>query len=152
MTLWCIFRSPLMFGGHLPESGSFALRLISNAEVLALNQHSRHNHSVCKSDTSVTWIADASDDGVKYLAPFNIGQNPQEISFHFSQEKCTEHITCKTFGRERTWAFMSTGSRQRFRRTEQVGTAWHNRQQVTATELELQIDQRVATRNMMTKP
>ena len=87
MTLWCIFRSPLMFGGHLPESDSFALGLISNAEVIAVNQFSSHNRQVSRNDLSVIWIADAPSNGVKYLALFNTDQSEQEISFVFSQEE-----------------------------------------------------------------
>src|ERR1039458_254279 len=40
MTLWCIFRSPLMMGGDLPTLDSFTRSLLSNPEVLAVNQHS----------------------------------------------------------------------------------------------------------------
>ena len=38
MTLWSIARSPLMFGGHLPDNDEFTLNLITNGEVLAVNQ------------------------------------------------------------------------------------------------------------------
>ena len=38
MTLWSIARSPLMFGGNLPDNDAFTLTLIANDEVLAVNQ------------------------------------------------------------------------------------------------------------------
>ena len=38
MTLWSVARSPLMFGGHLPDNDEFTLGLITNDEVLAVNQ------------------------------------------------------------------------------------------------------------------
>ena len=38
MTLWCIDRCPLMFGGALPETDPFTLSLITNPEVLAVDQ------------------------------------------------------------------------------------------------------------------
>ena len=41
MTLWAISRSPLMFGGDLPSSDSFTLQLLTNDEVLQVNQSVR---------------------------------------------------------------------------------------------------------------
>ncbi len=38
MTLWAIARCPLMFGGHLPASDAWTLSLITNPEVLAIDQ------------------------------------------------------------------------------------------------------------------
>ena len=38
MTLWAICRSPLMFGGNLPQTDEFTLSLLSNDEVLAVDQ------------------------------------------------------------------------------------------------------------------
>ena len=46
MTLWSIFRSPLMFGGDLPSNDAFTLALITNPEVLAVNQHSSNGHQL----------------------------------------------------------------------------------------------------------
>jgi len=40
MNLWSMFRSPLMFGGDLPTNDEFTLSLITNDEVLAVNQNS----------------------------------------------------------------------------------------------------------------
>ena len=43
MTLWAICRSPLMFGGDLPSSDDFTLQLLTNDEVLQVNQASWDN-------------------------------------------------------------------------------------------------------------
>ena len=40
MTLWSIFRSPLIFGGDLPSNDAATTALITNEEVLEVNQHS----------------------------------------------------------------------------------------------------------------
>ena len=34
MTLFAMFKSPLMFGGHLPDNDKFTNSLITNEEVL----------------------------------------------------------------------------------------------------------------------
>ena len=73
MTLWCIFRSPLMFGGHLPESDRLALELITNSEVLAVNQNSRNNQQVCCiPEKEVVWTAEVPDSVDRYVALFNL--------------------------------------------------------------------------------
>jgi len=36
LTLWCIFRSPLMMGGELTDNDTFTLELLTNPEVLAV--------------------------------------------------------------------------------------------------------------------
>ena len=40
MTLWCIARSPLIMGGNMPKNDDFTLALMTNDEVLAVNQNS----------------------------------------------------------------------------------------------------------------
>jgi len=71
MTLFCMARAPLMFGGHLPWTDEFTLSLISNDEVLAVNQHSLHNRQLFRRDDLVAWVADVPDSPDKYLALFN---------------------------------------------------------------------------------
>ena len=46
MSLFAIFRSPLMFGGDLPSNDAFTLSLITNKEVLYVNQFSQNNKQV----------------------------------------------------------------------------------------------------------
>lgn len=72
MTLWCIFRSPLMFGGHLPGSDALSIQLITNPEVIAVNQQSHNNHELYRDEERCIWIADAPPGPDKYLALFNL--------------------------------------------------------------------------------
>jgi hypothetical protein len=71
MTLFSIFRSPLMFGGHLPDNDSFTLSLITNKEVLYVNQHSAENRQLFNKDGKVAWMATDPKNGDKFLALFN---------------------------------------------------------------------------------
>ncbi len=85
MTLWCMFRSPLMFGGHLPESDPIALQLITNPEVLAVNQYSQNNAELANSDDLVIWGAAQEKDRGKYLAAFNLGDTEKtDVNLSFS--------------------------------------------------------------------
>jgi hypothetical protein len=75
MTLWAMFRSPLMFGGDLPSSDPFTLGLLTNEAVLRINQASQHNHELLRQGDYIVWVADDSTSSDKYLAIFNIGED-----------------------------------------------------------------------------
>jgi alpha-galactosidase len=71
LTLWSIFRSPLMFGGDLPSNDAATLALLTNPNVLAVNQHSTHNRQLFRRNNLIAWIADDPATGDKFLALFN---------------------------------------------------------------------------------
>ena len=81
MTLWCLFRSPLMFGGDLPTLDPFTRSLLTNADVLAIDQHSSGNHVVFSEGDLRVWTATSSDTSgppEHYLAVINLGDAPLE--------------------------------------------------------------------------
>jgi hypothetical protein len=71
MTLWSLFRSPLMMGGHLPKNDEFTLSLLTNDEVLAVNQKSSNGHQVSRNEDLIVWVADVPDSRDKYVGLFN---------------------------------------------------------------------------------
>lgn len=71
MTLFCMVRAPLMFGGHMPWNDEWTLSLITNDEVLAIDHNSRNNRQLSRQDDLVAWTADVPDSADKYLALFN---------------------------------------------------------------------------------
>jgi len=71
MTLWSIARSPLMFGGDLLKLDAFTLSLITNDEVLAVNQASVANRPVFDRAGRIVWTADVPNSRAKYVAAFN---------------------------------------------------------------------------------
>ncbi len=81
ISLWSIFRSPLMFGGNLPDNDAFTTSLITNGEVIRVNQHSKNNKEISFSNGVSIWTAEDKDKPVKYLAFFNITDQPVSISF-----------------------------------------------------------------------
>ena len=72
MTLWCIFRSPLFFGGDLMKMDDFTLSLITNDEVIAVDQHSSGNRQLFNRNGQMAWIADVPGSSDKYVALFNL--------------------------------------------------------------------------------
>jgi alpha-galactosidase len=84
MTLWAIFRSPLMFGGDLPSNDAFTLSLLTNSEVLKVNQHSINNHELFARGNYVAWVADVPRSRDKYLAIFNLGDDAEAATIDVS--------------------------------------------------------------------
>jgi hypothetical protein len=79
MTLWSVFRSPLVVGGDLPSLDSATLRLISNREVLAVNQHGRNPRQVLAHPGLRVWRSDAPEGADAYVAVFNLADVAREI-------------------------------------------------------------------------
>jgi alpha-galactosidase len=83
LTLWCIFRSPLIMGGNLAALGDdpWTASLLTNDEVLAVDQHSTENHAALSSATTSIWIARPSPNPSHgyYVAVFNLKDSPQTI-------------------------------------------------------------------------
>ncbi|HEY5471148.1 MAG TPA: NPCBM/NEW2 domain-containing protein [Bacteroidales bacterium] len=71
MSLFAIFRSPLMFGGDLPSNDAFTLSLITNKDVLYVNQHSKNGKQVFRESDLIAWSADDPKQGDKFVALFN---------------------------------------------------------------------------------
>ena len=79
MSLWSIFRSPLMFGGDLPTSDAFTIGLLTNQEVLDVDQKSSNGREAYRKEGLIVWTADAPGDGAKYVAVFNIGNSTKYV-------------------------------------------------------------------------
>lgn len=73
MNLWTIFKSPLMFGGDLPQNDAFTNSLLTNERVLAMHRSSTNNRQVSRDGNRIVWTADDPDSGDKYVAVFNTG-------------------------------------------------------------------------------
>jgi alpha-galactosidase len=84
MSLWSIFRSPLMLGGDIPSSDSFTIEILTNSEVLDVNQHSDNGHQSFRDGSTVVWTADIPGSKSKYVALFNIGDTANDINLPWS--------------------------------------------------------------------
>jgi alpha-galactosidase len=71
MTLWSIARSPLIVGADLAVLDDATLALLTNDEVLSVNQASRDNREVLRREGLVVWQALSPHDDV-YIAIFNL--------------------------------------------------------------------------------
>ncbi len=76
MSLWSIAKSPLMFGGNLPQNDAFTLSLLANDEVIAVDKNSLNNKQVFNADNKVAWVAEVPNSKDKYVALFNTSPAP----------------------------------------------------------------------------
>jgi hypothetical protein len=79
VTLWSIFRSPLIMGGELPTLEASALSLLTNPEVIAVNRNSSAGHESFRNETFIVWTADVPDGSARYVAVFNISDARQTL-------------------------------------------------------------------------
>ncbi len=87
MTLWSIFRSPLMIGAEMTKLDDLTLGLITNADIIAMNKDSRHAHQVWRKEIQgsevILWAAEC-DKGGRYAALFNLSENETELTIPLS--------------------------------------------------------------------
>jgi alpha-galactosidase len=81
MTLWSIFRSPLIMGGDLPSSDEWTTKLLTNPEVLDVDQHSKDHRPVISTETAVVWTAAPEDGRGYYVAVFNLADKEQTLTY-----------------------------------------------------------------------
>jgi hypothetical protein len=83
MTLWSIARSPLIMGGDLRHLDTATLALLTNPEVIAVNQHSTGNQPHFVEDGMRVWTAQPATGGGWYLALFNTTDKAREVGIDF---------------------------------------------------------------------
>lgn len=73
LTLWAIMRSPLMIGGHLPESKEEDLSFFKQREIIDINQNGTETTLIEYSDNYSVWGIKVNDR--EYRAYFNTSKN-----------------------------------------------------------------------------
>lgn len=80
MSLWSVFRSPLMLGMDITRLDTFTLSLITNKTVLKINQTSINNNELSNQGGLIIWGAESPDANEKYMAIFNTNDEPTNYS------------------------------------------------------------------------
>ncbi|MCX6145612.1 MAG: NPCBM/NEW2 domain-containing protein [Ignavibacteriales bacterium] len=70
MSLFLICRSPLMFGGNLPDNDAFTLSLITNDDALDVLKSSKDNRLLFDDGQTIAWTANDVKNNDKYVALF----------------------------------------------------------------------------------
>lgn len=98
MTLWCIARSPLIFGGDVTRLDPFTLELLTNPEVLAVNQASTNNRQVSRDGDLIVWAADVPDSRDRYVALFNA--QGTDVPYDLAKAACKSPVLRGPAGRD----------------------------------------------------
>ncbi len=85
MTLWSIFRSPLIFGGDLPSNDAPTIALITNEEVLKVNQEGFEGRQLLEKGDIRVWVAEQHHLPSRYVAVFNLGDKSADVSLTWKQ-------------------------------------------------------------------
>ncbi|WP_222431556.1 glycoside hydrolase family 27 protein [Mucilaginibacter achroorhodeus] len=85
MTFWCIFRSPLMMGGNMPENRPFDLKLLNNPEVLAVNQKGEDPKELYHNNESMVWYSKVPASKDIYAAVFNLQEKDGEVALDLNK-------------------------------------------------------------------
>ncbi len=92
MSFWCIYRSPLMLGGNLPENRDIEEKLFTNDEVLAVNQHGENPKQLYKDKGSMVWASNVSGSKDWYVGLFNIADTTHGVTIDFAALKIKGNV------------------------------------------------------------
>lgn len=82
MTLWAVFRSPLFFGGELRLTDNYTLSLVTNPEVINVNQNSEKPLFVYNKGGIAVW--QTKIENCTTVAVFNLSDEEKHYKLSFS--------------------------------------------------------------------
>jgi alpha-galactosidase len=84
MSLWCLLAAPLLAGNDLSKMTPEALAILTNPEVIAVNQDplSIQGHRVAQEGQLEVWVKPLAD-GSKAVGLFNRGESTMPVTAHF---------------------------------------------------------------------
>lgn len=85
MTLWCMFRSPLMIGAELTKMDDFTLSLLTNKELLVLLSEDFRGEQLRRSDGEADWKNTSTKTGMITAALFNLSDTDREICLNMEE-------------------------------------------------------------------
>ncbi len=85
MTLWCIFRSPLMLGAELTKMDEWTLSLLTNRKVLALLGGNHQAQQIARDEKHAVWFSKDRESGACYAALFNFREAEASVSTDFEE-------------------------------------------------------------------
>lgn len=86
VSLWCLLSAPLLIGCDMSQLDDFTLNLLTNDEVLAVDQDplGKQARQIIKKDNYQVWVKEMSD-GTKAIGVFNLTDEFQNISFSWNE-------------------------------------------------------------------
>ena len=99
LTLWSMARSPLILGANLTKLDEWTLALITNRDILEVDQKSRDGRQVAREGDIVAWTASGMG-ATRYLALFNLDDKEKTILRNYDFYNLPE----KTYRSRELWS------------------------------------------------
>jgi len=88
MTLWSIFKSPMMIGAELTMMDDWTLSLLTNREILSMLKFTAQAKQLERTKKRAVWT-NVSDDGVRYIALFNLSDEECDMEYSLDELSAT---------------------------------------------------------------
>jgi alpha-galactosidase len=83
ISLWCLLSAPLLIGCDMEKFDAFTLNLLSNDEVLALDQDALGKQATCVIKIGDVRVYEKDlEDGGRAVGFFNLGKQPARLNFN----------------------------------------------------------------------
>jgi alpha-galactosidase len=69
----------------LPKADAWTTSLLTNPEVIAVDQHSSGNHPAISTDKTVVWMAKSGTTDGNYLAAFNLSESSETLHYSWNE-------------------------------------------------------------------
>ncbi len=93
LTLWSMFRSPLILGGELRENRPEDLAVITNKDIIEINQFSKNNRQLLRNNSEAAWAC-TDKNGNIVIALFNLSDEEKKVEICFKKHGI-EKTSCK---------------------------------------------------------
>jgi len=102
VSLWCLLAAPLLLGNDLSRLDDFTLGLLTNDEVLDVDQDPLGKAAVpvVKRDDIQIWARDL-EDGSKAVGLFNLGEATQKVTLNWTDLKVAGKQTIRDLWRQK---------------------------------------------------
>ncbi|MET4080325.1 alpha-galactosidase [Pedobacter sp. UYP30] len=102
ISLWSMQAAPLLIGCDMGQLDNFTLNLLTNDEVLAINQDELGlaARQVVKTPTYQIWIKDLSD-GTKAIGIFNLSEHYQTVPIDLDKMNIAKDVDCRDVWRQK---------------------------------------------------
>lgn len=91
LSLWAIFRSPLMVGCELNDNDEFTRLLLTNRDLLDMHRYSYANRQLSRKGDLVVWTA-KGPTGETYVAQFNLTEEEQSMTTRLRELSLDEEV------------------------------------------------------------
>jgi hypothetical protein len=101
ISLWCLLASPLLIGCDMSQLDDFTLNLLTNDEVLAVDQDAlgKAARKVFEKDKIQVWVKEL-EDGKKAIGVFNLSDKAAKTTINFSDLKLSSQLMLRDLWRQ----------------------------------------------------